>query len=184
MRIALCELLLITEIIDFRNLKVTLVKKKYPAKIIDHSFTKLSQPRKRENNEKTVITFTRTYNLNHQFSSRKFKNCIRSTTKRELQRAFIDKKILLTTRQLKKLWNLLIRAKFETKTISKSLNQQITKSPKLTGLFLCSNCAYHNAGYIIPCSLFSFKLTNGKTVTWRYKNYLSCDSKDVIDVRC
>ena len=102
-RTALCELLLITEIIDFRNLKVTLVKKKYPAKIIHHSFTKLSQPRKRENNEKIVITFTRTYNLNHQFSSRKFKNCIRSTRKRELQRAFIDKKILLTTRQLKKL---------------------------------------------------------------------------------
>ena len=42
------------------------------------------------------------------------------------------KKILLTTRQPKKLRNLLVRAKFETETIP--------KSPKLTGLFVCSNC--------------------------------------------
>ena len=65
------------------------------------------------------------------------------------------KKILLTTQKPKKL-NLLKRAKFETKTIP--------KSPKLTGLFLCSNCVYHKAGYIISCSSFSFKLTNGKTI--------------------
>ena len=44
-------------------------------------------------------------------------------------------------------------------------------------MFLVSSL---NPGYIIPCSSFSFKLTNGKTVTWTYKNYFSCDSKDVI----
>ena len=65
-----------------------------------------------------------------------------------------------------------MREKFEAKTIP--------KSPKLTGLFLCSNCVYHKAGYIIPCSSFSFKQTNGKTITWAYNNYFSCDSKDVI----
>ena len=88
----------------------------------------------------------------------KFKNCIKNATNRELQKAFNDKKILLTTRQPKKLRNLLVRAKFETKTIP--------KSPKLTGLFLCSNCVYHKAGHIIPCLSFSSKLTNGKTITW------------------
>ena len=67
---------------------------------------------------------------------------------------------------------MLVQAKFETKTIP--------KSPKLTGLFLCSNGVYHKAGYIIPFSSFSFKLTNGKTVTWICKDYFSCDSKDVI----
>ena len=67
---------------------------------------------------------------------------------------------------------MLAREKFEAK--------KIPKSPKLTGLFLCSNCVYHKVGYIIPCSSFSFKLTNGKTITWKYKNYFSCDSKDVI----
>ena len=70
----------------------------------------------------------------------------------------IKKRILLTTRQPNKLRNLLVRAKFESKTIP--------KSPKLAGLFLCSNCVYHKAGYIIPCSSFSFKLRNGKTITW------------------
>ena len=65
-----------------------------------------------------------------------------------------------------------VRLKFETKTI--------LKSAKLTGLFLCSNYVYHKAGYNIPCSSFSFKLINGKTITWTYKNYFCCDSKDVI----
>ena len=56
------------------------------------------------------------------------------------------KKILLTTRHPKKLRNLLVQAKFETK--------KIPKLPKLTGLFLCSNYVYHKTGYIIPCSSF------------------------------
>ena len=43
-----------------------------------------------------------------------------------------------------------------------------------------NNCAYYKAGYIIPCSSFSFKLTNGKNVSWTYKNYFSSDSKDVL----
>ena len=59
---------------------------------------------------------------------------------------------------------MLVRAKFETKTIP--------KSAKLTGLFLCSNCVYHKAGYIIPCSSFSFKLTDCKAITWTYKNHI------------
>ena len=141
-------------------------------KIIDYSFTKLFQPRKREDDDKDVITFTITYNPNHQFSFNKIKNCIKKTTNRELQKAFNDQKILLTTRQPKKLRNLLVQAKFETKIIP--------KSPKLTGIFLCSNCVYHKAGCIIPCSSFLFKLTNAKTITWTYKSYFSCDSKDAI----
>ena len=57
-----------------------------------------------------------------------------------------------TTKEIKKFVK-----NFETKIIP--------KSPKLTGLFLCSNCVYHKAAYIIPFSSFSFKLTNGKTIT-------------------
>ena len=52
---------------------------------------------------------------------------MKSTVNGELQKAFIDKEILLTTRQPKKLRNVLVRTKFETKTIS--------KLPKLTGFF-------------------------------------------------
>ena len=51
--------------------------------------------------------------------------------------------------------------KFDTKTI--------LKPSKLTGLFLCNNSVYLKAGYIIACLLFSFKLTNGKTVLWTLK---------------
>ena len=67
-----------------QELKGHLLKRKHPEKIIDYSFTKLFQPRKHENNDKNVITFTRTYNPNHQFSFNKFKNCIKNTTNREL----------------------------------------------------------------------------------------------------
>ena len=83
-------------------------------------------------------------------------------------------KILLTTRQPKKVKNFLVGAKCETKIIS--------KLPKLTGLFLCSNCVYDKARYTIPCSSFSFKQTNVKTITWTYEKYFSCDSKDVIHI--
>ena len=84
---------------------------------------KLFQTRKRENNDKNVITFTRNYNPNHQFSFNNFKNCIKNTTSRELQKAFNDKKILLSARQQKKPKNLLVRSKFETKTIPESPKQ-------------------------------------------------------------
>ena len=67
---------------------------------------------------------------------------------------------------------MLVGAKFKTKTIP--------KWPEVMGLFLCSNCVYHEAGYIFLCSSFSFKLTNDKTITWTYKNIFSCHSKDVI----
>ena len=120
---ALCKLLLITQIINFK--KGHLLKRTHSEEIIDYSFTKLLQPRKHENNDKNVIIFTRTYNPNHQFSFSKFKNCIKNTTNTELQKAFNDnKKILLTTQQPKKLRNLLVPAKFETKAILQSLKLQ------------------------------------------------------------
>ena len=67
---------------------------------------------------------------------------------------------------------MLVRAKFEAKTI--------LKSATLTRLFLCNSWVCHKAGYIIRFSSFSFKLTNAKTVSWTYKNYFSCESKYVI----
>lgn len=73
--------------------------------------------------------------------------------------------------QFQKLRKNLVRPKFETKAIP--------KSSKLTGLFLCNNCVYYKAGYIIHCSSFSFKLKNGKNVSWIDKTYFSSKSKDV-----
>ena len=57
----------------------------------------LFQSRSHKNNDKNVITFTRTCNPNHKFSFNKFNNCIKNTTNGELQKIFNDKKILLTT---------------------------------------------------------------------------------------
>ena len=71
-----------------QELKGHLLKRKHPEKIIDYSFIKLFQPGKQETNDKNDITFTRTYNSNHQFSFNKFKNIIKKTTNRELQKAF------------------------------------------------------------------------------------------------
>ena len=82
---------------DYKNnrlqeLKHHLLKRKHPEKVIDYSFTKLFQPRKHENNDRNVITFTRTQNPNHEFSFNKFKNCIKNITNRELQKEFHYKK--------------------------------------------------------------------------------------------
>ena len=35
-------------------------------------------------------------------------------------------------------------------------------------------------GYVKPCKSFTFKLTNGKSVTWNYNKYFDCDGKDVL----
>ena len=86
---------------------------------------------------------------------------------------FLAKKIIFTIAQPRKLRNMLVQANSETKTI--------LKSPKLIGLFLCNNCVYHKPGEIIPCSSFSFKLNNWKTIVlWTNKNDFSCDSKDAL----
>ena len=36
---------------------------------------------------------------------------------------------------------------------------------KPSGLFSCTNCIYYKNGYIKLCKTFTFKLTNGKSVT-------------------
>ena len=111
------------------------------------NFTKLFQPRKHKRNDKNIITFTKSYDPNPQFLLNQFKNWIKHTANRKLQKVCNVTKIFLTIQEPKKLRNLLVRAKFETKTKTK-----VTKTK--TGLFLCNNCVYHKAGYIIPCSSF------------------------------
>ena len=78
-----------------QELEGHLLKRKHLEKIIDYSFTRLFQLRKHEKNDKNVITFSRTYNPNHQFSFNRFKNCIKRTINREVQKAFYDKKYSL-----------------------------------------------------------------------------------------
>ena len=86
------QLLLVTFTIKVA-LKITYRKKKKNTQK-KNFFTKLFQPRKHAK-DKNAITFTRTYNPNHEFSFNKFKNCIKSTANIELQKAFNDKKYSL-----------------------------------------------------------------------------------------
>ena len=51
---------------------------------------------------------------------------------------------------------------------------------KPNGLFSCSDCIYDKNGYIKLCKSFTFKLTNGKSVTWNYDKFFDCNSKDVL----
>ena len=46
--------------------------------------------------------------------------------------------------------------------------------------FSWTDSIYHKNGYIKPCKSFTFKLTNGKSVTWNYNNFFDCDSTDVV----
>ena len=50
---------------------------------------------------------------------------------------------------------------------------------KPNGLFSCTDCIYHKNVYIKPFKSFTFKLTNRKSVTWKYNKFSDCDSKDV-----
>ena len=82
------------------------------------------------------------------FLSTNLKIALKTLQIENFKKHLMIQKMLLATRQPKKLRNLLVRAKFETKTIP--------KEQKLVELFLCNNCVYHKAGYIIPCSSFSY----------------------------
>ena len=51
---------------------------------------------------------------------------------------------------------------------------------KPSGLFSCTDCFYHKNGYIKPCKSFTFKLINGKSLTWNYNKLFDCNNKDVL----
>ena len=51
---------------------------------------------------------------------------------------------------------------------------------KHPGLFTCKDCIHHKKGYILPTNSFSFKLRNGKIITWNYQKNFTCDSKNVL----
>ena len=53
---------------QLQKLKHYLLNRKHSEKVTDYSIKKLFQSRKQKSNDKNVITFTRTYNPNHQFS--------------------------------------------------------------------------------------------------------------------
>ena len=146
--------------------------RKHPQYIIDYSFTKIFQPKfYTENNDS--ITFIRTYNRNHNINLKKFHSCLNKIKNKELKTCFQKKKVLLSTRKPSNLRKLLTTAKFEGLPIPTEIKQ--------IGFFPWANCIYHKNGYFREWVSFSFKSKN-KLLTWRYKRFFSCDSKDVLYV--
>ena len=95
---------IVTDNRDYRleELRQNLLKRNHPEKIINYSFTKSFQPKNNKEENKEIITFTRTYNPNHYFNYNRFINCLNNINNRELRETFSNKKVLLTTRQPKK----------------------------------------------------------------------------------
>ena len=82
---------------DNRELRQNLLEKNRPEKILNYSFTKSFQPKNNTEENKEIITFTRTYNLNHNFNYNRFNNCLNKINNQELCEAFSNKKVLLIT---------------------------------------------------------------------------------------
>ena len=98
--LARCIIRIVTENRDYRleELRQNLLKRNHPEKIINYSFTKSFQPKNNKEENEEIITFTRTYNPNHNFNYNRFNNCLNNINNRELRETFSNKKILLTTR--------------------------------------------------------------------------------------
>ena len=166
---------IVTDNRDYRleELRQNILKRSHPEKIINYSFTKSFQPKNNKEENKEIVTFTRTYNPNHNFNYNRFNNCLNDINNRELRETFSNKKVLLTIRQPKNLKKMLVTAKFD-------LHPELPNR-KPNGLFSCTGCIiYHKDGYIKPYISFTFKLTKGKSVTWNYNKFFDCDSKDVL----
>ena len=119
-----------------------------------------------------MVTFTRTYNLNHNFNYNRFINCFNNINNQELPVTFSNKKVLLTKRQRKNVKKMLFAAKFD-------LHPELPYR-KSNRLFSRTDCIYHRNGYIKPCKSFTFQLTNGISVSSNYNNFFDCNSKDVL----
>ena len=87
-------IIIVTDNRDYRlkELRQNLLKRNYPEKIINYSFTKSFQPKNNKEENKETITFTRTYNPNHNFNYNRFNNCLNNINNRELRETFSNKR--------------------------------------------------------------------------------------------
>ena len=96
---------IVTDNRDYRleELRQNLLKTNHPEKIINYFITKSFLPKNNKEENKEIITFTRTYNPNHNFNYNRFNSCLNNINNSELRETFSNKKVLLTTRQPKNL---------------------------------------------------------------------------------
>ena len=90
----------------------------------------------------------------------------------EFCETFNNKKLFLTTRYAKSLKKILVKANIDLHPAIKTHNPERLSS--------CADHMYHKNGYIKSCKSFTFNLSNGKAVSWDYKKYFNCESKNVL----
>ena len=78
---------IVTDNSDYRleELRQNLLKRNHPEKILNYSITKSFQSKNNNEENKEIITFTRTYNPNHNFNYNRFNNCLNNVNNRELR---------------------------------------------------------------------------------------------------
>ena len=150
-----------------------LVVRGHPKYVISNAFHKIMQPQAKPR-EGDYVTFIRTFNPNHVFEFKEFKDSISKVRHPELVKAFENKSVLLTTRQPTNLRKLLTKANF--------ILHPAPREPKLIGLFPSGKCTFCEKGYIQFASEFTFKNKRKKEIKWTYTRYFSCDSLNILYV--
>ena len=134
------------------ELKNQLLARDYPVSSINYAFSKVFQPKK-EHCE-NIIVFMSTYNPCHVYDHRKIKCCLDNLRTSDMKQAFGQHKVILGTRQPRSLRSFLVSSRF-------SWDPPILREPQKVGLTHCTGtCTYHELGYIVKCSTFTFGPAN------------------------
>ena len=139
---------------NLQELKYHLIKCDHPPSVIDEAFRKLfaAPPPKSKDD---CIPFVHTYNPGQSPNFKLLSDCLDNLQSPSMEKAFRNKRPLLTTRQPPNLRKLLIKARFD-----------ITPPPprpiRQVGLVPCGKCKFCKLGYIKPAT--EFTLNRGSKV--------------------
>ena len=101
--LARCIIRIVTDNHHYRleEFRQNLLHRNHPEIIINCSFTKSFHPKYNKEENKEIIAFTSTYNSNNNFNYNPFNNCLNNINNQEHCETFSNKKVLLTTKNLK-----------------------------------------------------------------------------------
>ena len=157
------------------DLRTHLIKCEHPDAVIDDAFEKIMSPMEKAKNQDCIV-FTRTFNPTQSPNFNKIHSCLSTLRNTEVVKAFGKKSTLCTTRQAKKLKQLLVKSKFQ-------LTPPIPTEPRLIGLYPCGKCKFCDLGYIQYATEFTLNHRNFP-LKWIYTRYFSCDSVNILYVVC
>ena len=158
---------------NLQELKYHLIKCDHPPNVIDEAFSKLfTAPPPKSTDD--CIPFVHTYNPGQSPNFKLLNDCLDNLQSPSMEKAFRNKRPLLTTRQPPNLRKLLIKARFD-----------ITPPPprpiRQVGLVPCGNCKFCRLGYIKPATEFTLR-RGSKVYKWKYSRLFTCDSVNTLYV--